>query len=118
MPWTSQFVSIVQNAEPHDAAAPSGVHNAKANESFFTVPPQRWNCRKTATLLRIQRQEESGGARGGKGENNADGGATATAKPSKRDAHEGCRAQDAGAAPTTPGSPKRMHEGPRPPHPR
>jgi len=29
MPWTSQFVSIVQNAEPHDAAAPSGVHKAK-----------------------------------------------------------------------------------------
>src|SRR2546425_6608650 len=39
MPWTSQFVSIAQNAEPHDAAAPSGAHKTNANESRFIVPP-------------------------------------------------------------------------------
>src|SRR5436309_15900240 len=38
-PCMLHCVSTMQKAEPHDAAAPSGVHKTNANESRFIVPP-------------------------------------------------------------------------------
>src|SRR6266480_913078 len=102
----------MQKAEPHDAAAPSGAHKAKANESSFTVPPERWNCRKTTTLRRIQRQEETGGARGGKGVSGQDRGGTAVLKTSNGAAIDRCKGQAAGAMSIMPGSKSRVHDRP------
>jgi len=52
----------MQKAEPHDAAAPSGVHKARANESFFILPPELWtaeNCYESS--VRKKREVRAGG---------------------------------------------------------
>jgi len=43
----------MQKAEPHDAAAPSGVHKTNANESFFIIPS------RTVELLKDRCYESS-----------------------------------------------------------
>src|SRR6267378_1107562 len=99
----------MQKAEPHDAAAPIGVHKSKANENFFIVPPE---LRTAEDCLRIQSQEETGGARGGKGESGADRGGTAPVRNSRDGTDDRCKALARGAASIMSGSPTRMHEEP------
>src|SRR5882762_557902 len=99
----------MQKAEPHDAAAPIGVHKRKANENFFIVPPE---LRTAENCLRIQRQEETGGARGGKGESGADRGGTALVRSGRDGADERCKVQAVGAASIMSSPPARMHEEP------
>jgi hypothetical protein len=51
----------MQKAEPHDAAAPSGVHKTKANESFFIAPPELWtaeNCYESSVRKKREGRAE------------------------------------------------------------
>jgi hypothetical protein len=101
----------MQKAEPHDAAAPSGTHKTNANESRFIVP-QRWNFLQTTRCYGIQRQEETGGARGGKVKSGVDRGGTAPVRNSRDGTDDRCKAQAAGAGSIMSGTPARMHEEP------
>src|SRR2546422_850565 len=110
-PCMLHCVSTMQKAEPHDAAAPSGVHKTNANESRFIVPPTV-KLLTDNSLLGIQRQEETGGARGGKVKSGADRGGTAPVRNSRDGADDRCKAQAVGAASIMCSSPARMHEEP------
>src|SRR5947199_6070596 len=74
--------------------------------------PQRWNVLQTTRCYGVQRQEETGGARGGKGESGVVRGATAPARNSRDETDDRCKAQAAGAGSIRSGSPTRMHEEP------
>jgi len=67
--------------------------------------PQRWNFLQTTRYYGIQRQEETGGARGGKGESGVDRGGTAPVRDSRDGTDDCCKAQAAGAASIMSGSP-------------
>jgi len=60
----------------------------------------------------ISDQEETGGARGGKGVSGVDGGGTAAMKTSNGAAKEDCKAHAAGALSIISGSPRRVHDKP------
>ena len=74
--------------------------------------PQRWNFLRTTRYYGIQRQEETGGARGGKVKSGADRGGTALVRNSRDGTDDHCKAQAAGAASIMCSSPARMHEEP------
>ena len=74
--------------------------------------PQRWNFLQTTRCYGIQRQEETGGARGGKVKSGADRGGTAPVRNSGDGTDDRCKAQAVDAASIMSGSPARMHEEP------